>query len=220
VNANLRPQATSTSMKTLLPLPARGLLHRIFVAFLLVLGPSAHAADRSASDQIVHDDPFTGFRFPKNITGYVFQNKIQYPRVALGYGLNYVERMGATATIMIYDLNTSGIPDGTTDAGVRQQYEEIDASMAAFAKQGGYRAVRRVEGVPPLSKAWLQANHELARPDGRPAFSYTFIRAQNGKYVKIRVTTPSAASYARLPLFLLGVSRAIGMMSGQGRPSE
>jgi hypothetical protein len=207
-------------MKTLLALLAGGLMGRLFIAFLLVLGVNAHAAERSASGQIVHDDPFTGFRFPKTIAGYVFQNNIQYPRVALGYGLNYAERAGAIATIMIYDLNTSGIPDGTTDAGVRQQYEEIDASMAAIAQQGGYRAARRVEGVPPLSKAWLQANHELVRPDGRTAFSYTFIRAQNGKYIKIRITAPTPASYARLPLFLLGVSRAIGMMSGQARPSE
>jgi hypothetical protein len=192
---------------------------RILLLLLLALSV-AHGAERSPSEQIVHDDPFAGFKFPRTISGYTFQNKVQYPRVGLGYGLNYVDRTGTTATIIVYDLNTTGFPDGTTDAGVLQQFGEIDASIAATAKQNGFASVGRVENVPPLSKAWLQANHELVRPDGRRSYAYSFIRAQNGKYVKIRVTAASNAAYARLPLFLLGVSRAIGMMNGQGKPTE
>lgn len=179
-----------------------------------MLSCGVHAAGNSPANQIVHDDPFTGFKFPRTLSGYTFQNKVQYPRVGLGYGVNYVDRAGTTATIIVYDLNISGIPTGTTDAGVLQQFDEIDASVVQMAKQNGYRAVERVSGVQPLSKAWLQANHELVRPDGRRAFSYSFIRAQSGRYVKIRITAPSNAAYARLPLFLLDVSRAIGMLSG------
>jgi hypothetical protein len=190
--------------------------HRFLLALLML---SMHGAVLSAADPIVHDDPFTGFKFPRTIASYTFQNQVQYPRVGLGYGLNYVERGGATATIVVYDLNMSGIVDGTASAEVVAQFKEIEPSVAAMAKQGGYREVRRIE-AQPLSKAWLQVNHELVRPDGRAVFSYSFIRAQNGKYVKIRVTAASSASYARLPLFLLGVTRAIGMMSGQGKPSE
>ncbi len=190
--------------------------HRFLLALLML---SMHGAVLSAADPIVHDDPFTGFKFPRTIASYTFQNQVQYPRVGLGYGLNYVERGGATATIVVYDLNMSGIVDGTASAEVVAQFKEIEPSVAAMAKQGGYREVRRIE-AQPLSKAWLQVNHELVRPDGRAVFSYSFIRAQNGKYVKIRVTAPAPASYARLPLFLLGVSRAMGMMSGQGKPSE
>jgi hypothetical protein len=190
--------------------------HRFFLALLML---SMHVAVPSAADPIAHDDPFTGFKFPRTIAGFTFQNHVQYPRVGLGYGLNYIERGGATATIVVYDLNATGIPDGTASAEVVAQFKEIEPSVAAMAKQGGYREVRRIE-AQPLSKAWLQVNHELVRSDGRAVFSYSFIRAQNGKYVKIRVTAPAAASYARLPLFLLGVSRAIGMMSSQGKPSE
>ncbi len=190
--------------------------HRFLLALLML---SMHGAVLSAADPIVHDDPFTGFKFPRTIASYTFQNQVQYPRVGLGYGLNYVERGGATATIVVYDLNMSGIVDGTASAEVVAQFKEIEPSVVAMAKQGGYREVRRIE-AQPLSKAWLQVNHELVRPDGRAVFSYSFIRAQNGKYVKIRVTAASSASYARLPLFLLGVTRAIGMMSGQGKPSE
>jgi hypothetical protein len=187
---------------------------RIVLSLLLMLSMSAHAAGGSSANQIVHDDPFTGFKFPKTLAGYTFQNKVQYPRVGLGYGVNYVDRAGTTATIIVYDLNVSGIPTGTADAGVLQQFEEIDASIAALARQGGYQAVERIAGLQPLSKAWLQANHELVRADGRRAFSYSFIRAQNGRYVKIRVTAPSNAAYSRLPMFLLDVSRAIGMLGG------
>jgi hypothetical protein len=187
---------------------------RIVFSLLLMLSLSVHAAGGSAADQIVHDDPFTGFKFPRTIAGFAFQNKVQYPRVGLGYGVNYFDRAGTTATVIVYDLNMSGIPTGTTDPGILQQFQEIDASIAALAKQTGYRAVERVDAIQPLSKAWLQANHELVRSDGRRSYSYSFIRAQNGRYVKIRVTAPSNAAYARLPVFLLGVSRAIGMLGG------
>jgi hypothetical protein len=185
-----------------------------------MIGCSAQAAEVSPADQIVHEDPFAGFRFPRVVSGFTFQTKVQYPRVGLGYGVNYVDRIGTTATIIVYDMNETGIADGTTGPGVLKQFDEIDASIAQMAQQTGYRAVQRAANVQPLSKAWLQANHELVRPDGRRSFSYSFLRGQNGKYVKIRVTAASNAGYARLPLFLLGVSRAIGMMSGQGKPAE
>jgi hypothetical protein len=188
--------------------------------FLTLLMLSMPVTVLSAADPLAHDDPFTGFKFPRTIAGFTFQNHVQYPRVGLGYALNYVERGGTTATIVIYDLNATGIPDGTASAEVREQFKDIEPSIAAMAKQGGYRELRRLEIAQPLSKAWLQANHELVRADGRVLFSYSFIRAQNGKYVNVRVTAPSSVSYARLPLLLLGVTRAIGMMSGQGKPSE
>ena len=191
---------------------------RLAVLLLLLIGSAAHAA--GSADEIVHDDPFAGFRFSRVISGYTFQNKVQYPRVGLGYGLNYADRMGTAVTIVVYDLNETGIPDGITGPGVLKQFEETDASIAQMARQNGYRAVDRVANVAPLSKAWLQANHELVRPDGRRAFSYSFLRAQNGKYIKVRVTAQTNAVYTRLPLFLLGVSRAIGMMSGETRPTE
>lgn len=193
---------------------------RLALLLFIVIGLGAHAADVSPADQIVHEDPFAGFKFPRVISGYTFQTKVQYPRVGLGYGVSYVDRIGTTATIIVYDMNETGIADGTTGTGVLKQFEEIDVSVAQMAKQTGYRAVERTANVQPLSKAWLQANHELVRPDGRRAYSYSFLRGQNGKYVKIRVTAASNAAYARLPLFLLGVSRAIGMMSGQAKPTE
>jgi hypothetical protein len=193
---------------------------RLALLLLAVIGLGAHAAEVSPADQIGHEDPFAGFKFPRVISGYTFQTKVQYPRVGLGYGVSYVDRIGTTATIIIYDMNETAIADGTTGPGVLKQFEELDATIAQFAQQTGHRGVEKAANVEPLSKAWLQANHVLIRADGRRSFTYSFLRAQNGKYVKIRVTAASNAIYARLPLFLLGVSRAIGMMSGQGKPTE
>jgi len=174
--------------------------------FAIAFASWAHA------QPLAHEDPFANFKFPRQLGGYNFQNHVTYPRVGLGYGLNYSDRTGATATISIYDLNTTGVPDGTTDARVLEEFGKLNEAIAAIAQQGGYQSATRLEDVPLLSKAWLQVNHELARPDGRKSYAHSFIRAQNGKFVKIRVTAPTPKSYERLPMFLLDVSRAIGLL--------
>lgn len=187
-----------------IPMRAMWLLILLIAAFPIT---TVHAAP-----DIVYEDPFANFKFTQTLGSFTFQNRLQYDRVDLGYGINYVERTGALATIIVYDLNQRGFANGTADARVLEEFSKIDSSIAAFAQQGGYRAATRIE-APQLSKAWLQANHELVRPDGRKAHAYSFMRAQNGKFVKIRVTAPSAGTFERLPVFLLGVSRAIGMLN-------
>lgn len=186
---------------------------RLFVLILVGCASGTQAAQVAAPDRIVHEDPFANFKFPQVLGSYSYQGRVQYPRVGLGYGLNYVDRSGATATIAIYDLNTTGIPDGTSDARVQEEFEKLNEAVASVAQQGGYQRVAKLENVPVLSKAWLQVNHELVRPDGRRAYAYSFIRAQGGKFVKIRITAPSPAAYERLPMFLLGVSRSIGLLN-------
>jgi len=181
-------------------------------AILAVLFASwAHAAP------LAHDDPFANFKFPRELGGYVFQTHVTYPRVGLGYGLNYSDRTGSMVTISIYDLNTTGLPDGTSDARVTDEFGKLNESIAVVAQQGGYQTVNKLENLPLLSKAWLQVNHELVRADGRRAYSYSFIRAQSGKFVKIRVTAPTPRSYERLPMLLLDVSRAIGLLTSNSR---
>lgn len=187
-------------------------MHRALVtAFLICLAHLASAA-KLDPDAIAYEDPFTGFRFPQVLGNFMFQRQGQFERVQLGYGVTYVDTTGATATIMVYDMSLSGIQDGTTDPRVQDEFAKIDQAIMAFARQRGYRGATRIDGVQPLSKAWLQANHELVRPDGRSEMTYSFIRGQHGRFVKIRITTQSKGSYARLPMFLLGVSRGIGMM--------
>ncbi|HEY5810494.1 MAG TPA: hypothetical protein VIT67_21175 [Povalibacter sp.] len=57
-------------------------------------------------------------------------------------------------------------------------------------------------------------------PDRAMLHSYSFIRGQNGRFVKIRITTPSDGAYARLPTFLIGVSRSIGMLGNRTATAE
>jgi len=183
----------------------------LIAALLFGLCYVAHGA-KVDPGAVAYEDPFTGFKFPQLLGSFKFQRQGQLERVQLGYGVTYVEPTGATATIIVYDMNLSGIQDGTTDARVQEEFATIDRAIGAFARQGGYRSATRIDNVQQLSKAWLQANHELIRADGRRALSYSFIRGQNGRFVKIRITTPSQATYARLPVFLLSVSRAIRML--------
>ena len=182
---------------------------RFFTVLLCLL---AWLVPAQAVERLAHEDPFANFRFPQHLGGYNFQNHVTYPRVGLGYGLNYVDRAGGTATIAIYDLNLTGIANGTTDARVIAEFNALSEAIATVAQQGGYRTINQLSTLPSLSKAWLQVNHELIRPDGRRAYAFSFIRAENGKFVKIRISASSLASYERLPIFLLDVSRAIGLL--------
>lgn len=188
-------------------------MQRLILAAMLALASIAPAAAQAPRAEIAFEDVFTGFQFPKVLGSFQFQNRIQYEHVDLGYGVNYRERTGATATIVIYDLNIRDLPNGTEDARVREELSKMDAAIGAMAQQGRYRSFNAAESSR-LSKAWLQASHELVRPDGGKTYAYSFIRAQGGRFVKIRITTPTEGTFARLPIFLLGVSRAVGMLNG------
>jgi hypothetical protein len=217
VNGRSRPLTGRAEVVNFLPgwcygLEFMSVIFRVLLIVLLGSASPSQSAESVGRDKIVHEDPFANFRFPQTLGSYSYQGRVQYPRVGLGYGLNYVERSGATATIAIYDLNTTGVLDGTSDARVQQEFEKLDEVIASVAQQGGYQRAAKLANVPPLSKAWLQVNHELVRADGRRAYAYSFIRAQGGKFVKIRITSPSPAVYERLPMFLLDVSRSIGLL--------
>ena len=188
------------------------MMRSVLLALLLSVTVVSARAATPVREQIAYEDVFAGFKFPQLLGAFRFQNRVQYQHVDLGYGLNYVETTGATATIVVYDLNRRAITNGTLDANVIEEFGKLNDAVATMAQQTGYRSVTRIE-VPQLSKAWLQIAHELVRPDGRKALSYSFLRGQHGKFVKIRITTSSQGTFARLPIFLLGVSRAIGMLS-------
>lgn len=190
----------------------RPILATILAAILAFLSIPSDAAQ--PSQEIAFEDVFTGFKFPRLLGSFQFQNRAQYQRVDLGYGVNYAERTGATATIVVYDLNIRDLTNGTDDARVREELAKTDEAIAVIAQQGRYVGFKRVD-APRLSKAWLQMSHELVRADGRKAYAYSFIRGQGGRFVKIRITTPTEGTLARLPVFLLGVSRAIGMLNAE-----
>lgn len=180
----------------------------LWIAFTIVLCAPCSAASQKDS---AYEDVFTGFEFPRTLGSFVFQNRVEYAHVDLGYGLNYVQRGGATATIVVYHLNQHGIADGTDDARVVDEFTKMEEAIAVFARQGRYTSVQRVE-APRLSKAWLQMTHELVREDGRRVHAYSFIRGQRDRFVKIRITTAASGTAAQLPMLLLDVSRAIGML--------
>jgi hypothetical protein len=130
---------------------------------LIALGP-ASGAEIAPHEQVAHEDVFTGFKFPRLLGSFTFQNRVEYARVDLGYGVNYVERGGATATISVYDLNQHGIVDGTGDARVVEEFGR-STTIAAFARQGGYRGV--AESRYPSSARRGCGESRFVRADGR-----------------------------------------------------
>ena len=104
------------------------------------------------------------------------------------------------------------LANGTGDMRLRHELSSIDDGLAELVRRGEYVSVERVDLGPSMSKAWLQVSHDIRLPGGKTVKSYSFMRVQNGYFVKLRISGPPAGSQARLPGFLLGVSRAIGLL--------
>lgn len=180
---------------------------------VLVFAMSVGQAEEiSPFEQIAYEDPATGFKFAQMVSSYRFQQRVDYGDARLGYGIEYLEITGTTASIIVYDLGLQAIPDGTNDSKVLEEFKKVDQSIAALVQRGQYKSAAKLENFRPLSKAWLQASHEIKYPDGRTVKSYSFMRGQNGKFVKIRISATSEGTYARLPGFILGMTRAVGLL--------
>ena len=102
------------------------------------------------------------------------------------------------------------------DLRLRHELSSIDDGLAEMVRRGEYVATERVD-LAQMSKAWLQVSHDIQLPGGEAIKSYSFMRVQNGHFVKLRISGPSEGAKARLPVFLVGVSRAIGLLGGSPR---
>jgi hypothetical protein len=186
---------------------------RVLLLALLLLNTVAIAAEESPHDRIVYEDPASGFRFPQMIAAYELVKTDDLGR-QLGTAIHYVEMAGTKASIYVYNKGFTNLANGTGDMRLRHELSSIDDGMAELIRRGEYTSVERVDLGPAMSKAWLQVSHDIRLPGGKTLKSYSFMRVQNGYFVKLRISGPaeSGSSQARLPAFLLGVSRAIGLL--------
>lgn len=185
---------------------------RSLLLTMLLLSAVPLSAEELPHDRIVYEDPASGFRFPQMIAAYELTKTDDLGR-QLGTAVHYVEIAGTKASIYIYNKGFANLANGTGDLRLRHELSSIDAGLAELVRRGEYLSVERVD-LAPMSKAWLQVSHDIKLPGGKSLKSYSFMRVQNGYFVKLRVSGPAEAggSQARLPAFLLGVSRSIGLL--------
>lgn len=186
---------------------------RALLLALVLLNTAAIAADERLDERIVYEDPASGFRFPQMIAKYELVKTDDLGR-QLGSAIHYVETAGTQASIFVYNKGFGNLANGTGDLRLRHELSSIDDGLAELVRRGEYTSVERVDLGPAMSKAWLQVSHDIRLPGGRALKSYAFMRVQNGYFVKVRISGPaeSGSSQAQLPGFLLGVSRAIGLL--------
>jgi hypothetical protein len=182
----------------------------LFVA-LLLLTTVAIAGEEAPHDRIVYEEPASGFRFPQMIAAYELVKTDELGR-QLGTAIHYLESADSKASIYVYNKGFGNLANGTGDMRLRHELSSIDDGLAELVRRGEYLSVERVDIGPAMSKAWLQVSHDIKLPGGKMQKSYSFMRVQNGYFVKLRISGPPEGSQARLPGFLLGVSRAIGLL--------
>ena len=184
---------------------------RVLFLTLVLLNTAAIAAEERLHDRIVYEDPASGFQFPQMIAAYELVDTDDYGR-QLGSAIHYAETEESKATVYVYNKGFGNLANGTADLRLRHELSSIDDALAEMVRRGEYVSVERVDIGPAMSKAWLQVSHDIKLPGGKMLKSYSFMRVQNGYFVKLRISGPPEGSRARLPGFLLGVSRAIGLL--------
>ena len=184
---------------------------RVLFLALVLLNTVAIAAEERLHDRIVYEDPASGFQFPQMIAAYQLVDTDDYgPQ--LGTAIQYAETEESKASVYVYNKGFSNLANGTADLRLRHELSSIDDALAEMVRRGEYVSCERVDIGPAMSKAWLQVSHDIKLPGGKMLKSYSFMRVQNGHFVKLRISGPPEGSQARLPGFLLGVSRAIGLL--------
>jgi hypothetical protein len=184
---------------------------RILLLAMALLSAAPIPAEERPHDRIVYEEPASGFRFPQMIAAYELVDTDDYGR-QLGTAIHYAETADSKASIYVYNKGFGNLANGTGDLRLRHELSAIDDSLAELVRRGEYVSVERVDIGPALSKAWLQVSHDIRLPGGKTLQSYSFMRVQNGHFVKLRISGPPEGSQGRLPGFLLGVSRAIGLL--------
>jgi len=184
---------------------------RYLLLTMLLLSAVPLSAEELPHDRIVYEDRASGFRFPQMIAAYELVKTDDLGR-QLGTAVHYIETAGAKASVYIYNKGFTNLANGIGDLRLRHELSSIDDGFAELVRRGEYVSVERVD-LASMSKAWLQVSHDIKLPGGKSLKSYSFMRVQNGYFVKLRISAPAeGGAQARMPAFLLGVSRAIGLL--------
>lgn len=142
-------------------------------------------------------DTFYGVPSPKVILDFVrgapTDNEAANP--GLGVTIPY-SHPHIQATVYIYSLGATSIPEGPLSEPVRQHFRQVMDEVELMAGLGGRGSARAVKkyatGSPDRGQEFLCA--EFAVQQGERTFeSYAYLTGHNNHFVKLRLTAPSEA---------------------------
>lgn len=160
-------------------------------------------------------DNHNGFAFKEMMGPFKFYRKLDFNDSRLGYGLNY-KTAGSSAerslvTVIFYDLGLKDIENGVKDARVIKQFENAFKDVRIFVTRGNYRSVKILKQSTVKDDNYLVLNMIITAPSGLTLKSSIFMRGQNGKFVKIRVSGPNNEESDKL---MLKVVKEISLVLG------
>mgnify|MGYP006088620155 CR=1 FL=1 len=134
--------------------------------------------------------------FPDSIQAFqkseMIDNEAEHP--GLGCTVPY-NAPGVKATIYVYDLNFEVIPDGPESECVLQHFRNEVAQLTQMVEHGLYASASvnqvYVTGGPERGREFLCADISI-RQNGQELDSYLYLTGYDGKFVKVRVTSPSS----------------------------
>jgi hypothetical protein len=194
----------------------------IFILLAFALNQDVGAANPIKVPESIEDataialhDTETGFAFKKWYSAFFFQSHHTYEDARLGYSLAYASPAGTSISVYVYDYGHDQIPNGVDGPKIVAQ---LNTAVEGLVKSNRYANVA-AQQRPTLSTHFAQAFHELELSNSIQVKSYTLLRGQNGRYVKIRATGNSEAMELRVASFLAELLQDLGTVEPEGHPT-
>lgn len=186
---------------------------RLAAAALVLAGLFPAAADAQGTRDGVRDAPLDAVRaveaLPAALGAYRRTGPVtDYERGSgngLGASVRYVPANGdrARATVYVYDRGQRRRPEGGASPDVAQELRAVSGEIDAMVQAGRYRSASAEggTGVGRVSEPGSArcTGFRVLQEDGAPTGDSACVAVQDGRFVKVRVTTwaqpdPDAAS--------------------------
>lgn len=154
----------------------------------------AVCAGRAAAEPVT----MHGLAFPDTVGGYARGDTRDYESQHPGVGYSAAYRGNPwTATVFIYDLRMTSIPDDPLAPPIREQVQQASAEVHRAVTAGAYEKAtnKGTYNLPDAGRARFQcADFELVRDGGRQLDSLLCITTWRGKFIKFRVSGPKQSN--------------------------
>ena len=140
---------------------------------------------------------YYGITAPRKISTFIRgkAKDLEAENPGFGVSIPYSTSGRLKATVYIYDLGASMIPEGPMSTLVRDHFDQTIEEVSTAVSQGMYESTRTkkiyLTGAAESGHDFLCAEIEI-RENGSLLDSYIFVTGRNGKFVKIRITAPAA----------------------------
>lgn len=162
----------------------------IYMLMISVGGGDVVAQDKAQQPSVI----ISGVKFETSIgpfeLGNVINNESRGP--GLGRTIAYHGGSYGEATVYVYDLQLTDIPDRSMSAIVRTEFDRATHDVFRVAQHTGSEAKllkRYGTGSPDRGHEFLCAEFQLIK-DGISKRSFLYLTAANNNFVKIRISLP------------------------------